>query len=95
MPTLEEIVQQVQGAKISTKLNLNSAFEQVELDEESRKVTTFSTHIGLFRYKRLNLGICSAPEVFHNLLQRALQGLTGVVNAHDDILCFGKKTNKS
>lgn len=89
MPTLEELVQQVQGAKLFTKLDLNSAFEQIELDEESRRITTFSTHIGLFRYKRLNLGICSAPEIFHNLIRKSLLGLQGVLNAHDDILCYG------
>ena len=35
MPTLDDIVEQVQGAKYFAKLDLNSALKQIELDEES------------------------------------------------------------
>jgi hypothetical protein len=89
MPTAEEFVQAPIGAKLFTKLDLNDAFEQIELDAVSREITTFSTHVGLFRYKRLNLGISSAPEVFHNLIRKVLFDITGQVSCHDDILVFG------
>ena len=90
LPTLEEIVQQIQDAEFFAMLDCNSAFEQVELDDESRPITTISSHLGLFQSKRLNLGICSAPEIFHNLMRKILFGLNGVANAHDDILIYGK-----
>ena len=90
LPTLEEIVQQIQDAEFFAMLDCNSAFEQVELDDESLSITTISSHLGLFQSKRLNLGICSAPEIFHNLMRKILFGLKGVVNAHDDILIYGK-----
>ena len=90
MPTIEEIVQFVQMAEFFTKLDLNSAFEQAELHPDSRHITTFATHTGIYRYKRLNFGICCATEIFHQLLRRILQGLKGVLNAHDDIIVFGQ-----
>ena len=61
-----------------------------ELHPESRYVTTFSTYTGIYRYKRLNFGIYSATEIFHQLLRQILCGLNGVTNAHDDIIVFGK-----
>ena len=75
LPTLEELVQLIQGAELFTKFDCNSAFEQVELDEESRPLTTFSSHMGLYQSLRLNLGISSAPEIFHNLMRKILSSL--------------------
>ncbi len=57
-----------------------------ELDEASRYITTFSTHIGLFRYKRLNYGTNAAAEIFQYKLQMQLQGLPGVKNIADNII---------
>ena len=37
-------------------MDLSSGYHQLELDEESRDITTFATHEGLKRYKHLNFG---------------------------------------
>ena len=50
----------------------------------------FSTHVGLFRFKRLGFGINSAAELFQNVIQSSLAGLPGVINLSDDILVYGK-----
>ena len=42
------------------------------LDESSRYITTFSTHVGLRRYKLLNFGIRCASEIFQNAMREAL-----------------------
>ena len=41
MPTIEEIVMRVAGAKIFFKLDTNHGYWQIPLDEESRTLTTF------------------------------------------------------
>ena len=64
MPTVEEIAIELNGAKFISKLDLKSAYNQLELDPDCRDITVFSTHLGLFRYKRLNFGISSAAEIF-------------------------------
>ena len=60
------------------------------LDEESRPITTFITHLGLFRYKRLNFGTNSASEVFQKTVSSVIQGINGAKNISDDILVYGK-----
>ena len=67
-PTIEEIVQDLNGATVFSKLDLRSAYNQLELDEDSRSITTFCTHEGLRRYTRLNFGTCSAAEFAKTLL---------------------------
>ena len=57
IPTLDEVIQNMNQSKIFSKLDLRYGYHQLELEVGSRYVTTFATHIGLFRYKRLMFGI--------------------------------------
>ena len=50
-PTIKEIVSDLNGAKVFSKLDLNQGYNQLELAPESRYITTFGTHLGLMRYK--------------------------------------------
>ena len=52
--TAKDISIELNDATIFTKLDLNQAYHQLELSPESRHITTFSTHVGLYRYKKLN-----------------------------------------
>ncbi|XP_060596962.1 uncharacterized protein K02A2.6-like [Ruditapes philippinarum] len=89
-PTVDDIILTLNGATVFSRLDLYKAFHQIELDEASRVMTTFQTHIGLFRYKRLHFGVSAAPIIFQNELRQALQGLKGILNIANDIVCFGK-----
>ena len=64
IPVIEEVLHDLNGSTVFSKLDLKRGFHQVELDTESRQITTFITHKGLFRYKRLMFGITSAPEKY-------------------------------
>ena len=57
IPTIEDLVVDLNGAKYFSKLDMNQGYHQLELAPESRYITTFSTHRGLYRYKRLNFGM--------------------------------------
>ena len=89
IPTVNDISLSLNGAQYFSKLDLSQAYHQLELEEQSRYITTFSTHLGLYRYKRLNYGTNASAEMFQYTLQTALQGLTGVKNIADDIIVFG------
>lgn len=89
IPTVNDISFALNGAKFFSKLDLTQAYHQLELDEQSRHITTFSSHVGLYRYKRLNYGTNAAAEIFQYTLQTTLQGLEGVKNIADDIIVFG------
>ena len=86
IPTVEDVLQDINGSKIFTKLDLRAGYHQCELDEPSREITTFSTHIGLFRYKRLLFGVKSAAEQYQYEIQTALMGIEGAQNISDDII---------
>ena len=88
--TIKEIIGDLNGAKVFSKLDLNQGYNQLELAPESRYITTFGTHLGLMRYKRLNFGISSAAEIFQNVIRETLEGIPGTLNISDDILVFGK-----
>ncbi|KAK3775653.1 hypothetical protein RRG08_049834 [Elysia crispata] len=53
IPTLEDLLQRLKGAKVFSKLDARSGFFQLPLDEESQKLTTFITPFGRYFYKRL------------------------------------------
>ena len=89
IPTVDEVFQDLNQGKIFSKLDIKWAYHQIELDEESREITTFTTHEGLYRYKRLMFGISSAPEQYQKVLTQVLQGCGGVRNIFDDIIVHG------
>jgi hypothetical protein len=90
MPTVEELIHDLNGASVFSKLDMRSGYHQLELEEESRYITTFSTHVGLFRYKRLNFGVSSASEIFQETIRQVLQDIPHVKNIVDDIIIYGK-----
>ena len=90
IPNVEELFEDMAGATKFSKVDLTAGFHQLVLDEESRSLTTFHTHNGLMRYKRLCFGVNSAPEQFQFAIQKTLQGLEGVRNIADDIIVWGK-----
>ena len=56
IPTINDIALDLNEANVFSKLDVTQAFHQVELSPQSQGITTFTTHIGLFQYKRLNYG---------------------------------------
>ena len=89
-PTIEEIVQDLNGATVFSKLDLRSAYNQLELDEDSHSITTFCTQEGLHRYTRLNFGTCSAAEICQNVISQILSDIPNARNISDDVLVFGR-----
>ena len=78
------------GAKRFTTLDLSHAYNQLILDEESRKYVVVNTHRGLYHYTRLPFGIVSAPALFQHVMDQILQGMEKVTCYLDDILITGK-----
>ncbi|XP_058816749.1 uncharacterized protein K02A2.6-like [Topomyia yanbarensis] len=90
LPVIEELLGSINGAVKFSKLDIKDAYHQVELSEHSREITTFITKYGLFRYKRLMFGICSAPELFQKVMETVVAGLDGVLVYLDDLVVFGR-----
>ena len=90
IPTVDEVVENLNGSAVFLKLDLRLGFHQIELDEESRDITTFATHEGLFRYKRLSFGVNSAPEKYQQIIRQVVSDIEGVLNIADDLVVHGK-----
>ncbi|KAI8506116.1 hypothetical protein Bbelb_164690 [Branchiostoma belcheri] len=90
IPTVEDVLHDLNGSTVFSKLDLKWGFHQVPLKEESRHITTFVTHRGLYRYKRLMFGISSAPEKYQQLVKEVLRGCEGVANIADDVIIHGR-----
>ncbi|XP_030853873.1 uncharacterized protein K02A2.6-like [Strongylocentrotus purpuratus] len=86
IPTIEEVLQELSISKVFSKIDLKWGYHQLELHPESREVTTFVTHCGLFRYKRLLFGINAAPEIYQYEIHRVIAGIEGAANISDDII---------
>ena len=94
IPKIEDLYATLGEGMEFTKLDLSQSYQQLELDEESKKYTTINTHKGLFRYNRLPFGIASAPGIFQRTIESLLQGIPQVVVRIDDVLVTGKTREK-
>ena len=88
IPTVEEVLQDFNQSTVFSKLDIKLAYHQIVL--ESRQITTFMTHKGMYRYKLLMFGISCAPEMYNKIIQQTLDGCDGVQSIFDDIVVHGK-----
>ena len=63
------------GGITFTKLDMSQAYQQLTLNDSSKKVVTINTHKGLFCYQRLPFRVSSAPGIFQRTMESLLQGL--------------------
>lgn len=92
LPRIDDVLDRLAGAKYFSSLDLASGYWQVPVRESDRDKTAFITPDGLWQFKRLPFGLCSAPATFQRLMNTVL----GRLKWHmclvylDDILVFGK-----
>ena len=92
IPNSEEIFDAVQGARYFSTIDLANGYHQVDLEEEAKEKTAFSTRYGQFQFNRMPFGLCSAPATFQKLMNVVLktENWTNCVIYLDDILIFGR-----
>ena len=89
IPRIDDLLASTAKAKVFSKLDLANAYLQLELDEDSKKYVTISTHKGLFRYNRLLFGVSSAPSLFQCTMEGIVGNIPNVLVYFDDILVAG------
>ena len=89
-PTVDDLIHAMNGAKVFSKLDLRAGYHQLTLAEESRYITTFATHKGLRRYRKLNFGTNSASEIFQQVIHDHIRDIPNVLNMSDDVIVYGK-----
>ena len=90
LPAVDEVLAQLTGAAVFSKLDANSGFWQVPLSATSKYLTTFITPFGRYCFNKLPFGITSASEHFQKRMNAIVEGYEGTLCLMDDILVFGK-----
>ena len=72
LPTVEDIFAKLAGCSYFTKLDLTQAYQQLLLDDESKKLLVVNTPKGLFQFTRLPYGVSTAPAIFQSVMDRIL-----------------------
>ncbi|KAK3792722.1 hypothetical protein RRG08_035199 [Elysia crispata] len=92
LPRIEDCVDTLEGNIWFSKLDANSAYWQVQMDESSREKTAFITRRGLFEFVRMPFGLSNAPATFSRVVNLILAGMTWetVLAFLDDICVLGR-----
>uniref|UniRef100_A0A8R7TUN7 Reverse transcriptase domain-containing protein n=1 Tax=Triticum urartu TaxID=4572 RepID=A0A8R7TUN7_TRIUA len=92
VPVIEELLDELHGAKWFSKLDLRAGYHQIRLAEGEEFKTAFQTHSGHYEFKVLSFGLAGGPATFISVLTDTLQPLLRhcVLLFFDDILVFGR-----
>ena len=65
IPEISDIMQELEGFKYATALDLNVDYHIIHLDPRSQKMCTIITPWDKYKYLRLPIGIMYAPDMFN------------------------------
>ena len=89
-PTLEEITHKLAGSMIFSKLDARHGYWSVQLDVESKRLTTFNSPFGRYCFRRLPFGLNLSQDVFQERMDCILEKCPGTISIADDVGVFGK-----
>lgn len=86
MPIIDDLTADISLSKVISKLVFSSVYHQFRFEETSPYVTTFTTHVGLYHYKRLLFDVNEVSKIFQKAISDLLRDIPGIKNLSDDIV---------
>ncbi|KAF8761020.1 hypothetical protein RHS01_01184 [Rhizoctonia solani] len=92
LPRPDDLMAQLRGAKIFTKLDLRWGYNNVQVKEGDKWKTAFRTKYGLYESLVMTFGLTNAPAAFQHFMNELFKDLLDVcvIIYLDDILIYSK-----
>lgn len=92
LPLIDELFDQLHGAKWFSTLDLISGYHQIPVSKEDQYKTAFVTTQGQYAWRVMPFGLTNAPSTFQMIMQDVLREYIGkfVVVYLDDVLVYSK-----
>ncbi|GJY97899.1 putative reverse transcriptase domain-containing protein [Tanacetum coccineum] len=92
LPQIDDLFDQIQGAKFSSKIDMRSGYHQLRVKEQDVSKTDFYTRYGHYDFLAMPFGLINAPAIFMDLMNRVFHEYLDrfVIVFIDDILVYSK-----